>query len=282
MKFWLIVIFTLIVALLFTLHHIFFINLMFIQNDYLLAFILLIPAILFSAYVFTTIALESKESQDKLLEHLIRESLHEINLPISTIEANIKMLKAKLEDEKSIKRAKRIEEALDRLKRLYNLLAYNLKREIYEIEKEEIELDKLVKDRVEFFKELNRNKFELNLTPLKIKTDKIGLEQTIDNIIENAMKYSKKDTTIRITIDGTKLIVQDSGIGIEDSELSLIYQRYYQSDDNFTGEGIGLSIVKRYCDKEGIGLKIESKKGVGTKVILDFKRVISDTYYRTK
>lgn len=277
MKFWLIIIFTLIVTLLFALHHIFFINLMFIKNDYAFAFILLIPAILFSAYVFTTIALESKESQDKLLEHLIRESLHEINLPISTIEANIKMLKAKLEDEKSIKRAKRIEEALDRLKRLYNLLAYNLKREIYEIEKEEVELDKLVKNRVEFFKELNRNSFELSLKALKIKVDKIGLEQTVDNIIENAMKYSKKDTTIKITIDGTKLIIQDSGIGIEDSELSLIYQRYYQSDDNFTGEGIGLSIVKRYCDKESIGLKIESKKGVGTKVILDFKRVVTAT-----
>jgi len=275
MKFWLIVIFTLIVAILFTLHHIFFINLMFIQNDYLLAFILLIPAILFSAYVFTTIALESKESQDKLLEHLIRESLHEINLPISTIEANIKMLKAKLDNEKDIKRAKRVEESLDRLKRLYNLLAYNLKREIYEIDKEEIELDKLIKDRVEFFKELNRNSFELSLTPLKIKSDKIGLEQTIDNIIENAMKYSNKDTTIKITINETKLIIQDSGIGIEDSELSLIYQRYYQSNDTFTGEGIGLSIVKRYCDNEGIGLKIESKKNVGTKVILDFKKVVT-------
>ena len=187
------------------------------------------------------------------------------------------MLKAKLEDEKSVKRAKRIEEALDRLKRLYNLLAYNLKREIYEIDKEEIELDKLVKNRVEFFKELNRNSFELDLATLKIKADKIGLEQTIDNIIENAMKYSKKDTTIKITIDGTKLIIQDSGIGIEDSELSLIYQRYYQSDNNFTGEGIGLSIVKRYCDKESIGLKIESKKGIGTKVILDFKRVVTAT-----
>ena len=277
MKFWLILIFTFIVALLFELHHIFFLNLKFIQNDYELAFLLLIPAILFSAYVFTTIALESKESQDKLLEHLIRESLHEINLPISTIEANIKMLKRSLESEKDRKRATRIEEALDRLKRLYNLLAYNLKREIYEIEKEDIELDKLVKDRVDFFKELNRNNFKLNLTPLKIKTDKIGLEQTIDNIIENAMKYSKKDTTIKITIDGTKLMIKDSGIGIEDSELSLIYQRYYQSDDNFTGEGIGLSIVKRYCDKESIGLKIESKKDLGTKVILDFKKVISAT-----
>ncbi len=277
MKFWLSLIFTFIVTLLFELHHIFFLNLKFIQNDYELAFLLLIPAILFSAYVFTTIALESKESQDKLLEHLIRESLHEINLPISTIEANIKMLKKSLESEKDIKRATRIEEALDRLKRLYNLLAYNLKREIYEIDKEEIELDKLVNNRVEFFKELNRNSFELDLATLKIKADKIGLEQTIDNIIENAMKYSKKDTTIKITIDGTKLIIQDSGIGIEDSELSLIYQRYYQSDNNFTGEGIGLSIVKRYCDKEGIGLKIESKKGIGTKVILDFKRVVTAT-----
>ena len=277
MKFWLILIFTFIVALLFELHHIFFVNLEFIQNDYELAFLLLIPAILFSAYVFTTIALESKESQDKLLEHLIRESLHEINLPISTIEANIKMLKRSLESEKDRKRAIRIEEALDRLKRLYNLLAYNLKREIYEIEKEEIELNKLIQNRVEFFKELNRNNFELNLTPLKIRADRIGLEQTIDNIIENAMKYSKKDTTITITIDGTKLTIKDKGIGIDNSELSLIYQRYYQSDDNFTGEGIGLNIVKRYCDKEGIGLKIESKKGIGTKVILDFKKLISAT-----
>ena len=122
MKFWLIVIFTAIVALLFQLHYIFFTNLEFIQNDYTWSFILLIPAILFTAYVFTTIALDSKESQDKLLEHLIRESLHEINLPISTIEANIKMLKAKLETEKEIRRATRIQEALDRLKRLYNLL----------------------------------------------------------------------------------------------------------------------------------------------------------------
>ena len=91
------------------------------------------------------------------------------------------------------------------------------------------------------------------------------------------MKYSKKDTPIKIIMEDTKLMIQDRGIGIEDSELSLIYQRYYQSDNNFIGDGIGLSIVRRYCDKEGIGLKIESKKGAGTNVILDFKKVVCAT-----
>lgn len=273
MKKQLTILFITIVCLLFGLHYLLFINLEFTKNDYIFAFLLLVPAILFSAYTFMLIAFEPKESQDKMLEHLIKESLHEINLPISTIEANIKMLKTKLKDEKDIKRADRIKEALERLKRLYKMLSYNIKKDILEIEKEEFFLNDLVQERAEFFKEFKRNVFILNLKPLRVKADKIGLEQVIDNILENAMKYSKKGSAIEIGIEGAVLSIKDNGIGIEESKLPLIFQRYYQSDSAFTGEGIGLSIVKRYCDNEGIALKIESKKGLGTKVILDFKNL---------
>ena len=88
------------------------------------------------------------------------------------------------------------------------------------------------------------------------------------------MKYSDKNSKIEISIEGSKLTIKDYGIGIDENELSMIYQRYYQSDNKFIGSGIGLSIVKRYCDSEGIGLKIESKKGKGTSVELDFRRVL--------
>lgn len=274
MKKELFLLFNVIVVLLFLLHYTLFVHLNFVKNDYTYAFILLIPAILLSGYIFTVIATEVKESQDKKLEHLIKESLHEINLPISTIEANIDMLSRKVEDKKSATRINRIKEALKRLKRLYNLLSYNLKKEVLKIEKEEFDLSLLIKERIEFFQELNRNSFVLELKELKIYVDKIGLEQAIDNIIENAMKYSNRDDIIKITIDKNRLIIEDSGIGIDENEMQLVFQRYYQSDNSNSGEGIGLSIVKKYCDSEGIGLHIYSKKGIGTKVDLDFSKVV--------
>jgi signal transduction histidine kinase len=185
------------------------------------------------------------------------------------------MLSKKL-DSKDLKKANRIISSLDRLKRLYSHLSYNIKKEILPIQKEEINLKEFIEDRVAFFKEFNRNRFLIEVKPLLLLTDKIGLEQTIDNIIENAMKYSNKDSLISIYTDNKKLIIQDRGKGIEQSELSLIYQRYYQEDSTNLGEGIGLSIVKSFCDSNLINLKIESSKGVGTKVILDFKNIIID------
>jgi len=203
--------------------------------------------------------------------------LHELNLPIATIDANITMLKRKEEDEKKLRRLARIGESLERFKRLYNTLAYNLKKEVVPIKKEIVDIATLVNEQVAFFKELKRNTFTVKLDSLYVLTDKIGLEQVIDNIIENSMKYSSKESSIEITLQENKLHIRDYGIGIDASELPLIYQRYYQEDKSFTGEGIGLSIVRKYCNVENVGLKIESIKAEGTEVILDFSAIKSNS-----
>jgi len=269
MKWWFLTIFLTVEILIFLLLYLFH-----QEFDFWISVILLTPAIILFGYILFNLINEQKRAQDKLLEHIVRETLHEINLPISTIEANIKMLSKNLDNQKDLKRLNRIKSSLDRLKRLYNHLSYNIKKEITPIEKEVLQLDTFIKDRVAFFQEFNRNIFKLKLKKLTINVDKIGLEQTIDNIIENAMKYSLKNSEILIYINSTKLTIQDFGIGIEQDELSLIYQRYYQENSTNIGEGIGLSIVKKFCDKNGINLKIESQKGIGTKVIMDFKNLI--------
>jgi len=238
-------------------------------------FIAILPALIIVGLILYASLIEPKRSQDRALEHLIRETLHEINLPISTIDANIKMISKTLHEPKDLKRLERVESALDRLKRLYMQLSYNIKKEIVPIEKEYINLKDLVNERVIYFSELNRNKFLLELNDLDIKVDKIGLEQVVDNILENSMKYSSKESNIVVKIESTLLSIEDFGIGIEQDELSLIYQRYYKESQEGKGEGIGLSIVKSYCDKCNIVLKIESKKGVGSKVTFDFKRLVS-------
>jgi two-component system OmpR family sensor kinase len=270
MKWWLFVLICLVIILLFGLHAVLFFNLEFTKSNYFSAFIFITPAIFISAYLILLVAYEPKESQDKKLEHLIKESLHELNLPIATIKANIEMLQKGEENLKRLRRIARIEEALRRFRRLYDMLAYNLKKELMPIEREVFDLKALVEERVVFFRYLNRNSFHLNLESMRIYTDKIGLEQVIDNIIENSIKYSPKESAIEITMQGSQLRIKDFGIGIEASELPLIYQRYYQGSEGLKGEGIGLAIVRRYCDSEGVGLIIESQRGVGTEVILDF------------
>lgn len=270
MKWWLFILISLVIVLLFGLHALLMFNLEFTKSNYFTAFLFIIPAIFISAYLIFTLAYAPKESQDQKLEHLIKESLHELNLPIATIKANIEMLQKGETNHKRLRRIARIEEALRRFRRLYDMLSYNLKKELMPIDREVFDLKVLIEERVAFFEYLNRNSFFTNLESLTIYADKIGLEQVIDNIIENSIKYSSKESPVEITLQGTQLSIKDFGVGIEASELPLIYQRYYQESEGFRGEGIGLAIARRYCDSEGVGLKIESQKGVGTEVFFDF------------
>jgi len=241
--------------------------------DYLVAFLATLPAIVLISYIFISAVYRQKDEHTKALEHTINETMHEINLPISTIEANIKMLQKSLKDDRSSKRTQRVLDATKRLKRLYDILNYNIKKDIYSIDRQRVDISLIIADRVAYFKELNRNSFKLNLETTIVDIDKIGFEQTIDNIIENAMKYSKKDDLINIELKDRKLIVEDSGVGIDSSEIVKIYNRYYQSDSKNSGSGIGLWIVKSFCDSQNIDLKIVSEPNNGTKVILNFPKL---------
>lgn len=273
MKWWFFGLFVAIILLLFGLHALLYFSFTLSENSYFVSLLLLLPAILLSAYFLLIIVVEPKESQDKKLEHLIKESLHELNLPIATIKANIEMLKRGEHEPKNLKRISRIEASLERFKRLFNTLSYNLKKELLPIKKESVRVDKLIKEHIEEFEQLERNKFIVQLEPLQLILDKIGFEQVVDNILENAIKYSPKESVVKVTLRDKILTIQDNGIGIEPSELPLIYQRYYQGDQGYSGEGIGLAIVKRYCDTQKIDLKIESQKGSGTVVVLDFSAI---------
>jgi signal transduction histidine kinase len=230
-------------------------------------------ASMLSGYIVLLDILEQKADQDERLSHLTREILHEINLPIATIDANLSMLLKHREDPKERKRAARIQAALLRLRRLYAELSYSIKKEIMPVERVQCDLKELIEERVEIFKELGRNRIVLKLEPLMITVDKIGLEQSMDNIIENAMKYSEASDPIEITQRAEIVTIQDHGVGMDANQIMHIYERYYQGDTAHSGEGIGLALVKRYCDEEQIGIKIVSEVGQGTSVLLNFGKV---------
>jgi len=237
---------------------------------------MLVCFITLSGVMISKLAIDPLSEHISNLQTLSKETLHELNLPISTILTNTQMLKKNLVDDKSLRRISRIEMASSMLQDRYNELDYMIKTQTLQNLKELVELDILLKERVVFLSQIYTNvKFNLELESLTIQTDKIGLTKVIDNIIDNAIKYSKENPKVDITLSKDILTIKDYGCGIDEVELVSIFDKFYQSDKSMKGFGIGLNMVKTFCDKNKIKLSITSTPNFGTTIFLSFKTTSS-------
>ena len=246
----------------------------FSESNFLIASILVLILAVGWGYIIATHLLAPKAELDANLSQLSSEIIHELNIPLSTIKANTALLKKRSEDEKSIKRLERIEASSQRLERLYKELVYSINKEINPVEKEQFSLEKLLQERVEVFEAFDRNSFSLTVEEVQLEADKIGFEKIVDNLLMNAMKYSDKELPIDIIVRNNILTIIDKGIGMDETQLLKVYERYYQVDSKLKGEGIGLALVKAYCDEEGIDIDIRSKKGKGTSILLNLDKLV--------
>jgi signal transduction histidine kinase len=246
----------------------------FSESNFLIASVMVLILSGGWGYIIATHLLAPKAELDENLSQLSSEILHELNIPLSTIKANTTLLKKRTEDEKTMKRLERIEASSLRLERLYKELVYSIKKEINPVEKEQFSLKKLLQERIEVFEAFDRNSLNLTIEDIQLEADKIGFEKTVDNLLVNAMKYSDKASSIDIIVQNNILTITDRGIGMDETQLLKVYERYYQVDSKLKGEGIGLALVKAYCDEEGIIIDIKSKKNQGTSVFLNLNKLV--------
>jgi signal transduction histidine kinase len=103
--------------------------------------------------------------------------------------------------------------------------------------------------------------------------DALALQQTVINLVDNAMKFSPPETTITVSARGRDekswaLAVADQGPGIPDAERSRIFERFYRISNELRretqGAGIGLAIVKHTVEAHGGRIEVESASGRGT------------------
>lgn len=223
-------------------------------------------------YLFAKYALSPLASRNEELDRLLKETLHELNIPVATIKANVQMLQ-KSADERTKKRLKRIEEATKQLLHLYKEVDYLIKKEIDRVEKAEVALHTFIANRLEFLADLLANhELVTELEPTYVRLSEQGFAKVFDNLLSNAIKYSPPKSRIKVKLSERKLIIEDEGEGIGSEELVRIFDRYYRASDK-PGHGIGLAIVKQFCDENGIEIHIESQKGKGTKVVLDLTHI---------
>ncbi|MCX6297979.1 MAG: ATP-binding protein [Bacteroidetes bacterium] len=111
--------------------------------------------------------------------------------------------------------------------------------------------------------------------PISVYADKEKIRQVINNLLENATKYGKKDGSIVASIyktDGKHVLVEfsDDGIGIGEEHLPRIFERFYRTDRGRSrdvgGTGLGLAICKHIIEAHGQTMHVRSKLDVGTTI----------------
>lgn len=112
----------------------------------------------------------------------------------------------------------------------------------------------------------------------QVYADTMLFERAVNNLIDNAVRYTPPGGSIGIAIDSnaaaTQITVADTGCGIAPEHRTHVFDRFYRADRsrNSEGVGLGLSLVKSIMDLHGGAVAIESELGHGTKVRIDFPK----------
>jgi signal transduction histidine kinase len=131
---------------------------------------------------------------------------------------------------------------------------------------------KVVQDAVEKHRHLLEGKstevkLQIDADP-HLSADRALLLIVVGNLIRNAFQHTDQGE-VSIHLDAEQLRIADTGRGIAEAELAHIFRRHYKGSES-RGEGIGLSLTKRICDRYGWEIAVESRRGRGTEVRLGF------------
>ena len=201
------------------------------------------------------------------LDNFIKDSMHEINTPLSIIQINADLFARKFGSSKYLTR---IKAAAKTLATIYNDMDYLIKKEKLKHEKERIDFSKFLQTQVDYFKEvatLRRVEIYTKIeSDIFITFNPTKLQRIVDNTLSNAIKYSHERgrVFVKLTKMGNRVIfsIKDEGVGMKEPEK--VFERYYREDNFKGGFGIGLNIVKNIVDQEGVEIKVDSDIGKGS------------------
>ena len=133
--------------------------------------------------------------------------------------------------------------------------------------REGLGLDELVAAAVERAKQRAPElRFESRLEPFRLSGARSRLERAIDNVLDNAIKWSPPHGTIEIRLADGTLTVRDHGPGIPEADLPHVFDRFYRAPAAraLPGSGLGLAIVKQSVDDHGGTVTVANADGGGT------------------
>ena len=197
-----------------------------------------------------------------VMEDFLKDIIHDLNTPVSSILLNAQLLKRKYSDEE-IERIYFGTQTIHALSKNLEALYRDLP-----LSKESIIVGDFLRERVDYFRHLYPD-----LTwsvegegDAVLQISREWLIRIVDNLLSNAGKYNRREGSVTVRYGQCGFTIVDTGIGIRASKR--VFERFYRESDR--GLGIGLHIVKTFAEKAGIKVRLESEVGIGTRVELQF------------
>ncbi len=226
---------------------------------------------------------------DELRRDLLANVSHDLKTPLTMIKAYAEMLRDidNLSDDKKRENLNIIIDETDRLNILVNdiLNLSKLESNKETLDKSEFDLVELIKKIVKKFDILvEKEKYEFILDMPKkayVFGDKNKISQVIYNLVNNAVNYTGKDNKVYINVIENKksylVEIKDTGKGIKEEELNIIWDKYYKNEKNHkrnkVGTGVGLSIVKNILESHQFKYGVTSTINKGTTFYFEIEKI---------
>lgn len=240
------------------------------------------PIIQTESYPIGTVIVLSDITDVRKLEMMrsqfVANVSHELKTPLTSIKGFAETLKYVKDEEKKEKFLNIIEKEADRLTGLINdILLLSKVENATSMINEEFSVSEIIEQAISIVEVLAKEKniqihkkLEYNKN---IRGDKNKFYQVVLNLLENAVKYSDKDSLVKISTSNEEnsliLKIEDNGKGIAKEELPRIFERFYRVDKargstGISGTGLGLSIVKHIVKMFNGEIFVESELGKGS------------------
>ena len=230
---------------------------------------------------------EKLSENDRIRKEFISDVSHDFQSPLLNIKGYAELLLDKeLSEEQRKSYALVIQSETERLSLLTKqlLLLTSLDQLSSPLELTTFGLDEQLKETVRKYRWLLEEKnltLSMDLDEVNFTGDPAFLEKVWENLISNALKYSISEGTIEIDLreqaNNVIVTVSDNGIGIRESEMERIFDRFYRADDSRTqktsGTGLGLSIVQQVVKLHRGTIEVTSKNGGDTIFIVTLPKL---------
>ncbi|MEZ4825338.1 MAG: HAMP domain-containing sensor histidine kinase [Bacteroidia bacterium] len=215
-----------------------------------------------------------REAIENLRKELIANVSHDLRTPLAVVRGYIETLSIKGPTLLPAERERYIDvslDSIDKLEKLVNDLfeLSKLEAEQVQLRKEPVSISELVQDVVFKYQILAQKKgidLQLNLPPdhAIVLADIALLERVLQNLIDNALKFTPSEGKIEVEIarenGQVRVFVNDTGPGISEVEIPYIFDRYHKAHNpaNKNGSGLGLAIVKKILELHNTTISISS------------------------
>lgn len=219
---------------------------------------------------------QNLENQEILRKRLTDDVAHELRTPLATLQGNLEgMIDGVWQADSD--RLKSCHEEIMRITRmvgdLETLARYD--RDNLILDKTQLDIAALTGSVVQNFQNqyIKKGVFLTFSGQVElIAADRDKMIQVISNLLSNALKYTPTGGNVDVSVagatDSVEIIVQDNGMGIDEKDVSFIFERFYRADQSRTrltgGSGIGLTIARAIVEAHNGKIRVQSKLNEGT------------------